>query len=156
MAQTLIEKQIAMDAVLDNKTDYSADVEEIKMDFGQEVSPVFLDQTLAQKRGTRQSTVVPTKDTSSYADRKISGFTSVKVSELDSAATALTPQDIARIHAGLKTLSAMCDGAQSMDGMGFNKTDSYMGKALAAQAGLTPREAALGLQLVTKYKRQLQ
>jgi SWI/SNF-related matrix-associated actin-dependent regulator 1 of chromatin subfamily A len=56
---------------------------------------------------------------------------------------------------GLKQLSAMCDGAQAEDGMGFNKLDTEFGHALAERMRLTDRQAHYGLKLVTKYGGQL-
>jgi len=67
----------------------------------------------------------------------------------------LAPSEISAIHEGLKMLAAMCDGAQALDGCGFNKLDSAFGKSLAGASKLTPRMAAAGLRLVRKYKRQL-
>jgi hypothetical protein len=67
----------------------------------------------------------------------------------------MTEAQVAAVHLGLRTLAGMCDGAQAQDGMGFNKFDSRFGKGLAAQASLTPRQAAIGLKMVVKYGRQL-
>ena len=56
---------------------------------------------------------------------------------------------------GLQLLSAMCDGARAVDGSGFNKIDTHIGKDLAARDFLTPKQAALGKRLVNKYRGQL-
>jgi SWI/SNF-related matrix-associated actin-dependent regulator 1 of chromatin subfamily A len=74
---------------------------------------------------------------------------------VDEAAAALTPEQIADIHDKLRWLAGLCDGARSVDGSGFNKYDSAIGKSLALAASLTPRQAALGAKLVHKYRRQL-
>ena len=74
---------------------------------------------------------------------------------LEKAAAKLTDADIAKIHADLKVLAACCDGANAIDGMGFNKIDTRIGKSLAATQKLTPKQAALGKRLTTKYRRQL-
>ena len=58
-------------------------------------------------------------------------------------------------HEALARLSMMCDGARELDGSGFNKIDTRVGKELAMNATLTPRQAALGKIIVTKYHRQL-
>jgi hypothetical protein len=59
------------------------------------------------------------------------------------------------ILANLKAISAMCDGASAVDGMGFNKMDTGIGKSLARQSRLSDRQAALAYKLVWKYRGQL-
>ena len=80
---------------------------------------------------------------------------SPRKSEIETVAAKLTAEDIAEIHTQLKFLSAMCDGANAIDGMGFNKIDTRIGKSLAAYHQLTPKQAALGQKLTRKYRRQL-
>tara|TARA_R110000824_G_scaffold7698_1_gene34797 strand:+ start:3247 stop:5241 length:1995 start_codon:yes stop_codon:yes gene_type:complete len=55
----------------------------------------------------------------------------------------------------LRTLSAYCDGARQLDGMGFSKVDADIGHRLAACVSLSPKQAALGARLTHKYRRQL-
>lgn len=59
------------------------------------------------------------------------------------------------IHTCLGILAARCDGAQAIDGAGFNKIDTDFGKKLASAFSLTPKQAAAGQKLVRKYQRQL-
>ena len=80
---------------------------------------------------------------------------SARRAALAAEAEKLSDEDIAIIHSRLKTLSSFCDGANAMDGMGFNKMDTRLGKELAALLRLTPKQAALGQKLTRKYKRQL-
>lgn len=68
---------------------------------------------------------------------------------------ALTDEQKRAILTGLQMLAGMCDGAQSIDGMGFNKMDARIGRSLAMQASLSPRQAVLGRKMVLKYHRQL-
>lgn len=75
--------------------------------------------------------------------------------QIEKDALKLTSMEIEAIHAGLKRLSALCDGASSIDGMGFNKMDTAIGHSLANCVSLSPKQAALGKRLVTKYRRQL-
>lgn len=82
--------------------------------------------------------------------------TSIKKSVFDEAAKALTQEKINEIHNKLKFLSMRCDGAQGIDGAGFNKLDTSIGKSLAKMSVLSPRQAALGEKIIKKYKRQLQ
>lgn len=70
-------------------------------------------------------------------------------------APLLSAEEIAQIHTSLQRLAAACDGAQALDGYGFNKIDTHIGHSLAAWARLTPKQAALGKRLVIKYQRQL-
>lgn len=67
----------------------------------------------------------------------------------------LTAEQIDAIHMGLRMLAGMCDGAQEIDGMGFNKFDTNFGKTLAACSNLTIKQALAGQKLVRKYQKQL-
>ena len=70
-------------------------------------------------------------------------------------AETIGQEEIDRVHRDLKTLSDLCDGAQAVDGYGFNKFDSDTGKKLAGQDELTQQQAALGKRITRKYHRQL-
>ena len=59
------------------------------------------------------------------------------------------------IHNGLKTLAARCDGARKVDGQGFNKFDSELGKRFADKSELTTQEALVGRGMLTKYRTQI-
>lgn len=59
------------------------------------------------------------------------------------------------IHRALKILAGMCDGAQELDGVGFNKLDTAIGHSLACAVKLTPKQAILGRKIARKYHRQL-
>ena len=71
-------------------------------------------------------------------------------------APKLTPEEVETVHAQLRRLADLCDGANARDGSGFNKTDTVIGKSLAAQLRLTPKQAVLGKRLTKKYHRQLE
>lgn len=77
------------------------------------------------------------------------------VSELAKEAETLTAEAIAAIHQGLKYLAGVCDGARDLDGSGFNRFDTQIGKSLAERPALTSGQAALGRKLVNKYRGQL-
>jgi SNF2 family DNA or RNA helicase len=70
-------------------------------------------------------------------------------------AEAFTAERIEAVHRGLQMLAGMCDGARSLDGAGFNKMDTFIGRSLAEAWVLSPKQAALGAKLVNKYRRQL-
>ena len=68
---------------------------------------------------------------------------------------SLTQEQIAAIHQGLRILASRCDGAHELDGCGFNRYDTGIGKSLACQPKLAPKLALIGQKLVRKYRRQL-
>jgi SWI/SNF-related matrix-associated actin-dependent regulator 1 of chromatin subfamily A len=70
-------------------------------------------------------------------------------------APSLAPEVVEAVHAGLKVIAGLCDGAQALDDHGFNKLDSTFGKSLAAAPFLSPRQADHGRRLCIKYGRQL-
>lgn len=67
----------------------------------------------------------------------------------------LTSDQTLTIHNGLMIIAGICDGANALDGIGFNKFDSCIGKNLASKMFLTNRQAILGRKILIKYKRQL-
>ena len=75
--------------------------------------------------------------------------------DLEKAAEKITAEEIAEIHANLKTLAARCDGANAIDSQGFNKIDTAIGKSLAAAGTLSAKQAALGKKIIHKYSAQL-
>jgi hypothetical protein len=75
--------------------------------------------------------------------------------KIEQEAATITEEQIATVHKGLRLLSEMCDGALELDGRGFNKIDTRIGKSLAASGSLTAKQAVLGRMLVIKYQRQL-
>jgi len=59
---------------------------------------------------------------------------------------------------GLQVLAGCCDGARALDGCGFNRMDSRIGKSLAERSlgrPLTDGEVFLAKRLLPKYHRQL-
>jgi SWI/SNF-related matrix-associated actin-dependent regulator 1 of chromatin subfamily A len=70
-------------------------------------------------------------------------------------AEKLTSEQAKQIHLGLKCLAAMCDGANAIDGHGFNKFDTTLGHELAELPAISRRQAALGYTLVRKHRKQI-
>jgi SWI/SNF-related matrix-associated actin-dependent regulator 1 of chromatin subfamily A len=70
-------------------------------------------------------------------------------------APSLAPEVVEAVHAGLKAIAGLCDGAFALDDCGFNKLDSTFGKSLAAAPFLSQRQADHGRRLCIKYQRQL-
>ncbi len=67
----------------------------------------------------------------------------------------LTGQQVQAVHDALRIIAGLCDGAQELDGMGFNKLDSSFGKSLASKPFLTQKAAKYGRTLAIKYGRQI-
>jgi DNA repair protein RadD len=67
----------------------------------------------------------------------------------------LSCENVVAIHHGLRILAGKCDGAVSWDGAGFSKVDTYIGHELAERRTLSVKQAALGMGLIRKYRRQL-
>ena len=59
------------------------------------------------------------------------------------------------IKSVLKSLSSVCDGALSEDGMGFNKFDSRFGKELASKDYLSKKQLIASYKILKKYKKQI-
>lgn len=78
-----------------------------------------------------------------------------KRKDLELVAARLSDAHVAQIHGALQRLAGMCDGASTMDGHGFSKIDVRIGHSLAESRRLSLKQAALGLRLVRKYRRQL-
>jgi len=56
----------------------------------------------------------------------------------------------------IKYLAARCDGANSLDGQGYNGVDADFGHDLAQKDRLTYRQQKAGLKMLKKYKKQLE
>lgn len=55
----------------------------------------------------------------------------------------------------MQLLAGVCDGAQELDGAGFNRLDTTVGHKLANLDTMTDGQVFLARRLATKYKRQL-
>ena len=118
-----------------------------------------MDANMAKKIVEKQH-VIDTALDKDIPEFKIPTIPTVETTEtprkkIEEAAAKLTPEQIEAIHMGLQELAEMCDGAREIDGMGFNKFDTAIGKSLAGAIKLSPKQAALGHRLVRKYRRQL-
>jgi hypothetical protein len=91
-----------------------------------------------------------------YVPREAAATHSDTIDTLAKIGEALSPEQIAAIHQGLRHLSNMdFDLASIWNGEGFSKIDVRIGHSLAEAARLSPKQAALGLKLCRKYRRQL-
>jgi hypothetical protein len=67
----------------------------------------------------------------------------------------ITQEQMDAVHLGLRMLAGVCDGAVGADGVGFNKMDAWIGRSLALQHTLSPKQAVLGRKIIAKYHRQI-
>ena len=104
-------------------------------------------QAAALDNFASQQAVAPAKEKAATE-----GATRAKIT---AEAEKMTLGRIAAIHEALQILAGMCDGARNLDGAGFSKIDAGIGHSLAQCSRLSARQAALGAQLVRKYRRQL-
>jgi SWI/SNF-related matrix-associated actin-dependent regulator 1 of chromatin subfamily A len=72
------------------------------------------------------------------------------------ADAGLTAEECRKLLAQMKYLAGVCDGAQLLDGAGFNKNDANFGHALAECKSLSPKQAIAARKLAGKYRRQLE
>lgn len=106
----------------------------------------------AKPKKARNTGIVWRKDTKTLSTTKpqaIEGDVSLRETNLYSE------EQTEAIHAALKLLAQICDGASSIDSAGFNKLDTHFGKALATASSLSPNQAHAGFNLVRKYRRQV-
>jgi hypothetical protein len=75
---------------------------------------------------------------------------------VEKEAAALPAKQIAAIHQALRILADLDpDHAGERNAVGFNGVDTDIGHSLASAPALSPKQAVLGLKLITKYHRQL-
>jgi len=68
---------------------------------------------------------------------------------------SVSPDLRAAVHEALAFLAACCDGAQTKDGMGFDRHDAAFGRQLSLVSELTDRQALAGQRVIRKYRAQL-
>ena len=141
MVQILVSKQGIIDRALNTKTA----LEESAGPVGH-VSAGTVEAT--KKRWTEVDAAVQVASTRAAGE-------SQSRSEIERLAAKINEEIADEILSCLSGVASACDGAHKIDGAGFNKFDSRLGKELAYRPHLTPKQAALGLRLVTKYQRQI-
>lgn len=81
---------------------------------------------------------------------------SAETTPAELAEAQLSDEQVRMVQMGLRTLAGLdSDHAAELNGQGFSKVDVAIGHSLAERESLTCRQAALGLKLCTKYRRQL-
>ena len=135
MAHTLVEKQTIINQVLDS--DYIA-VDSIASGLAKDKIEM-----------PDEDPIVP------FTASEESASKSISKERIAKEAQAITDEQIKAVHLGLRMLSGMCDGAMALDGAGFNRMDSAIGKSIAAQSTLSAKQAVIGQKLCIRYGRQL-
>lgn len=75
--------------------------------------------------------------------------------QLEDHALLVTDEQRQAVRLALQSLAGVCDGARKVDGAGFNKLDSAIGKDLAMRGRLSDKQVVLGARLVRRYSKQL-
>lgn len=114
----------------------------------QRIIDATLDVNDKQKEATKQISIFPVG--LSVAEEK------AEESEKSESEEGEIPlEERALIHAKLRYLASMCDGAISKDGIGFNRYDTVIGRKLAQLEELSSPAARLGMKILKKYEKQL-
>jgi SWI/SNF-related matrix-associated actin-dependent regulator 1 of chromatin subfamily A len=79
----------------------------------------------------------------------------LKPAQIEKEALELTWTQLTAAHEGVRLISAMCNGARSIDGQGFSKIDVAIGHSLAGQYTISAKQAIICKKLANKYSRQL-
>jgi len=75
--------------------------------------------------------------------------------EIEENKEIVSDKERSNVHESLKILSGMCDGAVSLDDIGFNKIDTYIGHSLAGSIQLSDKQVLLGKKIIKKYHKQI-
>ena len=145
MAQKIISKQEVISTALDAET-LSAFERRVEAAKNQDAETVVVAELAGSENGRGPS-----------SGRSVSARQTVDDvrRELDLEGFAITDEQSRAVLYGLQFMTSSCDGARANDGTGFNRMDAYMGRQLSMCTELTPRQAALGRRILSKYRRQL-
>lgn len=120
-----------------------------------------LDAVIAKRIVAKQEIIEKALDTEKTAiveeapTKGAAASSGVTPDKLASLALGMTPLQRVAAHEAVRHLSAVCNGARDWDGLGFSKIDTSIGKSLAAQKFLSPKQAALAMKIALKYRGQL-
>ena len=113
-----------------------------------------IDAALDTEHETRDNTAVALEEEPVIPVQ--SSTTSATKKAIHTEAKTLTLEQVEAVHEALKYLTSLdSDRAAVLNAAGFSKIDTDIGHSLADAERLTPRQAALGKRIVTKYRRQL-
>lgn len=168
MMEAVVDKQRVIDEAMDGAevsgepVDWEAIASEPEMDPDMEMNPITLpgltvigaDELAAW---TAERAKSPEERSQQRRNARAAERAEERAAERGYAAAAehITPAQIQAVHAGLRALSEVCDGAKEEDGMGFNGCDTRVGKALAGLDEISPLMAAYAREMLRKYVGQL-
>lgn len=135
MAQTIVSKQEVIDMALDKKSVANPEVEDGIL--------AAVSQAMVSVDATKQ-----TQEDKDWENTKYLKSMGKEPVEID-------PELADAVHAALRLLSGVCDGARVLDDCGFNKFDSVIGKAIAKNISLSFTQVMLGKKILKKYHRQI-
>lgn len=145
MAQIIVEKQEVIDKALDIPVDRGK-VPEFRL-----MDPIPVEEpntfSLGKKYFAEKLTMTREQVAEIWPDAKMPEPVETK--------RAFTDEQEQAVLEGLRTLASMCDGAQELDGYGFNKRDTNFGKSLARQNTLSEKQFKAGQRMLRLYHRQL-
>lgn len=94
-------------------------------------------------------------DRKATAKSKVATIHSREKARLKVAALPLTPQRVQAVRESFKYMLSVCDGAQALDDVGFNKPDASVAHWLLSAGLETDQEVEAAYFMLTRYHRQL-
>jgi hypothetical protein len=90
------------------------------------------------------------------AKSKVDGILSSERSKNGRTEKPITPERADQIRGAIRYLASVCDGAQTLDGRGFNKPDAARGHILALAGLQTESELRAAEYVIWKYRGQIE
>ncbi len=116
-----------------------------------------LDATIAKRLIEKQAIIDKALDAKVEKDPVMPiEYTETPRKKIEEESINITDEQADKALIGIKLLSSFCDGANSLDGMGFSKVDARIGHSLAGFNVLTKKQAVIAMRLCHKYRRQLE
>jgi hypothetical protein len=114
-----------------------------------------LDAVMAKRIIAKQEIIERALDKVADAEAELPTASDTRPKALETAAQTMTQEQRDGAQRAIRMLAMVCNGARDWDGQGFSKIDTMIGKSLAAQDRLTPKQCALAAKIALKYRRQL-
>jgi SNF2 family DNA or RNA helicase len=116
-----------------------------------------MDATIAKRLIQKQEIIDKALDSEVEKDQSVipvKDFTETSRKKIVEESIDISDEECEKALAGIKLLSSFCDGANSIDGMGFSKIDARIGHSLASFNSLTKKQAVIARKLCIKYRKQ--
>ena len=155
MVKTLVRKQDVIDAAMDNSFTALA----VHVDPNQEISlseSILPDLTLISQDEINSWLTAATHQPTRRNERAAGRISErAKGRGFALAAESITAEEIQAVYSNLVALANVCDGAVEQDSVGFNASDTFVGRTLASLPAISPLQAVYARQMLTKYTRQI-